>query len=177
MPEQDLENLFMKDPGLAHMANPSQFFRGGGTPVFKEFKEFAMRGNVLDMAVGIVIGAAFGRIVTSFVEDMLMPPLGLLLGKVDFSNLYWSLTGKAYDSLAAAKAAGAATLNYGLFLNHIVNFAIVAFAIFVLIRQVNRLKREEPAPAAAPTTKDCPYCLSAVAIKATRCAHCTSQLS
>jgi large conductance mechanosensitive channel len=175
MPEQDQENLFLKDPGLAHMANPSQFFRAGGAPVLKDFKEFAMRGNVLDMAVGIVIGAAFGRIITSFVEDILMPPLGLLLGKVDFSNLYWSLTGKAYDSLAAAKAAGAATLNYGLFFSHVVNFTIVAFAIFMLIRQVNRLKREQPA--AAPATKDCPFCLSAVSIKATRCPHCTSQLT
>jgi large conductance mechanosensitive channel len=142
--------------------------------MFKEFKEFAMRGNVLDMAVGIVIGAAFGRIITSFVEDILMPPMGMLLGKVDFSNLYWSLTGKTYDSLAAAKAAGAATLNYGLFLNHLVNFLIIAFAIFLLIRQVNRFKREAPA---APATKDCPYCLSAVPIKATRCGHCTSQIS
>lgn len=175
MPEQDLENLFMKDPGLAHMANPSQLFRAGGAPVFKEFKEFAMRGSVLDMAVGIVIGAAFGRIITSFVEDILMPPLGLLLGKVDFSNLHVSLTGKTYESLAAAKAAGAATLNYGLFFNHLVNFTIVAFAIFILIRQVNRLKREQPA--AAPVTRDCPFCLSAVAIKATRCPNCTSQLA
>jgi large conductance mechanosensitive channel len=175
MPRAEFEDLVMQDPGLAHMANPSQFFRGGNKRMFKEFKEFAMRGNVLDMAVGIVIGAAFGRIITSFVEDILMPPIGLLLGKVDFSNLYWSLTGKTYDSLAAAKAAGAATLNYGLFMNHLVNFLIIAFAIFLLIRQVNRFKRE--APAAAASTKDCPYCLSAVPIKATRCGHCTSQLT
>lgn len=175
MPHTEFEDLVMQDPGLAHMANPSQLFRGGNKPMFKEFKEFAMRGNVLDMAVGIVIGAAFGRIITSFVEDILMPPVGMLLGKVDFSNLYWSLTGKTYDSLAAAKAAGAATLNYGLFMNHLVNFLIVAFAIFMLIRQVNRFKRE--APAAAPATKDCPFCLTAVPIKATRCGHCTSQLS
>ncbi len=176
MQDKDLENLILQDPGLAHMANPSQFFRVGGAPVFKEFKEFAMRGNVLDMAVGIVIGAAFGRIVTSFVEDILMPPMGLLLGKVDFSNLYLSLTGKTYESLAAAKAAGAATLNYGMFFNHVINFLIVAFAIFMLIRQVNRMKREQPA-AAAPATKDCPFCFTAVSLKATRCAHCTSQLA
>jgi large conductance mechanosensitive channel len=175
MPEQDLENLFLKDPGLAHMANPSQIFRGGGAPVLKDFKEFAMRGNVLDMAIGIVIGAAFGRIITSFVEDILMPPLGLLLGKVDFSNLFVSLTGKTFDSLAAAKAAGAPTLNYGLFFNHIVNFLIVAFAIFLLIRQANRLKREQPA--VAPATKDCPFCASAIPVAAKRCPHCTSQLA
>lgn len=175
MSRTEFEDLIMQDPGLAHMANPSQLFRGGKKPVLKEFKEFAMRGNVLDMAVGIVIGAAFGRIITSFVDDILMPPIGLLLGKVDFSNLYVSLAGKTYESLAAAKAAGAATLNYGIFFNHLVNFLIVAFAIFMLIRQVNRLKREQPA--AAPATKDCPFCLSAVSIKATRCAHCTSQLA
>jgi large conductance mechanosensitive channel len=141
--------------------------------MFKEFKEFAMRGNVLDMAVGIIIGAAFGRIVTSFVEDMLMPPIGLLLGKVDFSNLFLSLTGQSFDSLAAAKAAGAATLNYGLFFNHVINFLIVAFAVFLLIRQVNRLKRAE-APAAAPTSKDCPFCMMSIPLAAKKCGHCTS---
>ena len=141
--------------------------------MLREFKEFAMRGNVLDMAVGVIIGAAFGKIVASLVEDILMPPLGLLLGKMDFSNLFVSLSGQQFPSLAAAKAAGAATLNYGLFLNTVLNFAIVAFAIFLLIRQVNRLKR---APAAAPTTRDCPYCLSAIPLKATRCAHCTADL-
>jgi len=141
--------------------------------MFKEFKEFAMRGNVLDMAVGIIIGAAFGRIITSFVEDILMPPIGLLIGKADFSGLFISLTGETYATLAAAKAAGAATINYGVFVNHVVNFLIVAFAIFILIRQVNRLKRAEAAPA-APTTKDCPLCLMAIPVKATRCAHCTS---
>jgi large conductance mechanosensitive channel len=141
--------------------------------MFKEFKEFAMRGNVLDMAVGIIIGAAFGRIVTSFVEDMLMPPIGLLLGKVDFSNLFLSLTGQSFDSLAAAKAAGAATLNYGLFFNHVINFLIVAFAVFLLIRQVNRLKRAE-APAAAPTSKDCPFCMMSIPLGAKKCGHCTS---
>ncbi len=141
--------------------------------MFKEFKEFAIRGNVLDMAVGIILGAAFGRIVTSFVEDMLMPPIGLLLGKVDFSNLFLSLTGQAFDSLAAAKAAGAATLNYGLFFNHVINFLIVAFAVFLLIRQVNRLKRAEAAPA-APTTKDCPFCMMSIPLAAKKCGHCTS---
>jgi large conductance mechanosensitive channel len=144
--------------------------------MFKEFKEFAMRGNVLDMAVGIIIGAAFGQIVNSFVQDILMPPIGRLLGHVDFSNLFVSLTGTHYDTLAAAKAAGAATLNYGIFLNTIINFLIVAFAVFLLVREVNRLM-PKPAPApATPATRDCPYCLSAVPAKATRCPHCTSEL-
>jgi large conductance mechanosensitive channel len=143
--------------------------------MIKEFKEFAMRGNVLDMAVGIIIGAAFGQIVTSFVQDILMPPIGRLLGHVDFSNLFVSLSDTHYDTIAAAKAAGAATLNYGLFLNTVVNFLIVAFAVFLLVRQVNRLA-PKPAPAAAPTTRDCPYCLTAVPLKATKCAHCTSEL-
>jgi large conductance mechanosensitive channel len=142
--------------------------------MLKEFKEFAMRGNVLDMAVGIVIGAAFGKIVSSFVDDVLMPPIGRLMGPVNFSNMFFSLNGQHYDSLAAAKAAGAATLNYGLFINTLINFLIVAFAIFLLIRQVNRLRRA-PAPA-APTTKDCPLCLSTIPLKATRCAHCTAEL-
>ena len=143
--------------------------------MFKEFKEFAMRGNVLDMAVGIIIGAAFGKIITSFVGDILMPPLGLLLGKVDFSNLFVTLSGGPYGSLAAAKAAGAPTINYGLFLNTVLDFLIVAFAIFLLIRQVNRFT-PKPAPPAPPATKDCPYCLSAVPLKAIRCLHCTSDL-
>jgi large conductance mechanosensitive channel len=143
--------------------------------MFKEFKEFAMRGNVLDMAVGIIIGAAFGQIVTSFVGDILMPPIGRLLGHVDFSNLFVNLSGQEYPSIAAAKAAGAATLNYGLFLNTVINFLIVAFAVFLLVRQVNRFA-PKPVPAAAPATRDCPYCLSAVPLKATRCPHCTSEL-
>ena len=143
-------------------------------PMLKEFKEFAMRGNVLDMAIGIIIGAAFGKIITSFVADILMPPLGLLLGKVDFSNLFISLSG-TYPTLAAAKAAGAPTINYGLFLNTVLDFLIVAFAIFLLIRQVNRFTKK-PAPAAAPTTKECPYCIAAVPLKATRCPQCTSEL-
>jgi large conductance mechanosensitive channel len=145
--------------------------------MLKEFKEFAMRGNVLDMAVGIIIGAAFGRIVTSLVNDVIMPPIGVLLGGVDFTEIYINLSGGSYESLAAAKEAGAATINFGVFINTVLNFLIVAFAIFLLIRNVNRLKRkEEAAPAPAPTTRDCPHCLSSIPIKATRCAHCTSQL-
>ncbi len=144
--------------------------------MLKEFKEFAMRGNVLDLAIGIIIGAAFGKIITSFVNDILMPPIGLILGKVDFSNLFINLSGKSYATLAEAKAVGAATLNYGLFLNTVIDFAIVAFAIFMLVRVVNRMRRQpEPAPAAL-TAKECPYCFSSIPIKATRCPHCTSQL-
>jgi large conductance mechanosensitive channel len=145
--------------------------------MFKEFKEFAMRGNVVDMAVGIIIGAAFGTIITSLVSEVLMPPVGLLLGNVDFSNLFLVLkegkTAGPYATVAAAKAAGAVTLNYGLFVNTVVNFLIVAFAIFFLIRGMNSMKKKE-APAA--TTKDCPHCLSAIPVKATRCGHCTSEL-
>ena len=144
--------------------------------MFKEFKEFAVKGNVIDMAVGIIIGAAFGKIVSSFVADVLMPPIGLLLGKMDFANLFINLSGKAYETLAEAKKAGAATLNYGVFLNTMIDFVIVAFAVFLLIRQINRFKRKEPVEAPAPDTKECPYCLSKIAIKATRCPQCTSQL-
>jgi len=143
--------------------------------MLKEFKEFAMKGNVLDMAVGIIIGAAFGKIISSFVSDLLMPPIGLLLGNVDFSNLYINMSGKAFESLSEAKKAGAATLNYGVFLNTILDFVIVAFAIFLLVKQVNRMRT--PAPAAVPTNKDCPFCVSSIPIKATRCPNCTSQLS
>jgi large conductance mechanosensitive channel len=135
-----------------------------------------MRGNVLDMATGIIIGAAFGKIVSTFVSDVLMPPIGLLLGKVDFSNLFLNLSGRPITTLAEAKAAGAATINYGLFLNTLIDFLIVAFAIFLLIRQVNRLKRQPQPTPAAPPTKDCPYCVSSIAIKASRCPHCTSEL-
>lgn len=142
--------------------------------MYKEFKEFIMRGNVVDLAVAVIIGGAFGKIITSFVEDVLMPPIGLALGNVDFSNLFLNLSGKDYPSVAAAKAAGAATLNYGIFFNHIINFVIIAFAIFLLIKQINRMNRPTAAP--TPTTKDCPYCLSAVPLKATKCAHCTSEL-
>lgn len=142
----------------------------------KEFKEFAMRGNVVDMAVGIIMGAAFGKIVSSFVGDVLMPPIGLILGKVDFSNLFVNLSGKQYATLAEAKAAGAATLNLGVFLNTVIDFILVAFAIFLLVKQVNRLKRQPEAVPAALTTKECVYCLSSVPIKAIRCPHCTSEL-
>lgn len=141
----------------------------------KEFKEFVIKGNVLDMAVGIIIGAAFGSVVASFVNDVLMPPIGLLLGKVDFSNLFINLSGKAFETVAEAKKAGAATLNYGLFLNTLINFIIVGFAVFLLVKQVNRLKRNEPAP--APTTRECRFCCTAIPIKATRCPHCTSELT
>jgi large conductance mechanosensitive channel len=141
--------------------------------MLKEFKEFAMRGNVIDMAVGVVIGAAFGKIIGSLVEDVVMPPIGLALGKVDFSNLFVNLSGKDYPSVAAAKAAGAATLNYGIFFNTILNFVIIALAVFLVIRSFNKTK--QPEPAAAPT-KECPHCLSAIPIKAMRCAHCTSEL-
>ncbi len=131
--------------------------------------------NVLDMAVGIIIGAAFGKVVTSFVSDLLMPPIGLLLGKVDFSNLFLNLSGQSFVSLADAKKAGAATLNYGLFLNTMIDFLIVGFAIFLMVKQVNRMKRQEPAPAS--TTRECPFCYSTIPIKATRCAHCTSDIT
>jgi large conductance mechanosensitive channel len=142
--------------------------------MLKEFKAFAMRGNVLDMAIGIIIGAAFGKIVSSFVADILMPPIGLLLGRLDFSSLFINLSGQAFPTVAAAKAAGAPTINYGIFISTVIDFIIVAFVIFLLIRQVNRMQK--PAAPAAPMTKDCPYCLSKIPIKATRCAQCTSDV-
>ena len=144
--------------------------------MLKEFREFAMRGSVLDMAIGIIIGAAFGKIVTSFVGDILMPPVGLILGKVDFSNLFINLSGKSYATIAEAKAAGAATLNVGLFLNSVIDFVIVAFAIFLLVRQINRLRREPEAAPAAPATKECAFCFSSIPVRASRCPHCTSEL-
>ncbi len=143
--------------------------------MLKAFKDFIMRGNVVDLAVGIIIGAAFGKIVTSMVNDILMPPLGLVLGKMDFSGLFINLSGTSYASLAAAKAAGAPTINYGAFINTIVDFIIVAAAIFFIVLQVDKLRKGHQAPA-APNTKECPYCLSAMAIKATRCPHCTSEI-
>jgi large conductance mechanosensitive channel len=144
--------------------------------MLKEFKEFAMRGNVVDMAVGIIIGAAFGAIVKSLVSDIVMPPIGLLLGRVDFSNLFIVLSGRgtSYATLAEAQAAGAVTLNYGAFINTIISFIIVAFSVFLVIKNINRLKKEKPA--AEPTTKECPFCLSAIPINAKRCAFCTSSL-
>ena len=148
--------------------------------MFKEFKEFAMRGNVVDMAVGIIIGAAFGTIVKSLVDDVIMPPIGLLLGSVDFSDLFVTLkegaTAGPYLTLAAAKEAGAVTLSYGAFFNTIISFLIVAFSVFLLVKGMNSLKRKEEAPAAAPTTKECPYCYSTIPIKATKCPQCTSTL-
>jgi len=141
--------------------------------MWKEFKNFIARGNAFDLAVGVIIGAAFGKIVTSLVEDIIMPPIGLLLGSVDFSNLYLNLTGQEYPTLAAAKEAGAATINYGVFLNALINFLIIALVIFLLVKQINRLKA---APPATPTTKECPFCLTMVPIKATRCPACTSEL-
>jgi large conductance mechanosensitive channel len=143
--------------------------------MLKAFKDFIMRGNVVDLAVGLIIGASFGKIVSSLVNDVLMPPLGLLLGKIDFSGLFINLSGVAYPSLAAAKAAGAPTINYGVFINTIVDFLIVAAAIFFIIMQVDRLRKRNEVPT-APSTKACPYCLSAIAIKASRCPHCTSEL-
>jgi large conductance mechanosensitive channel len=143
--------------------------------MFKEFKEFAMRGNVLDLAVGIIIGAAFGRIITSLVSDILMPPIGLLLGKVDFASLFINISGKSYATLADAKAAGAATINYGMFLNTIIDFLIVALVIFLMVRQINRWSKPTPAPGV--TTKDCPYCCSPIPLKARRCPDCTSELA
>jgi large conductance mechanosensitive channel len=143
--------------------------------MLKEFKAFAMRGNVLDLAVGIVIGAAFGKIVSSFVDDLLMPLIGVLLGKRDMSNLFIDLSGTGYPTLAAAKAAGAATLNYGIFLNTVVNFLIVAFAVFLLVKQVNRMMPPPAAPA-APRTRVCPYCISAIPEAATKCPACTSAI-
>jgi len=146
--------------------------------MLKEFKEFAMRGNVVDMAVGIIIGAAFGLIVKSLVADVIMPPIGLLLGNVDFANLFVVLkegqVAGPYATLAAANQAGAVTLNIGLFINTVINFIIVAFAIFMVVRTMNRLKKEKPVD---PTTKECPFCLSAIPLKASRCPHCTSELA
>ena len=142
--------------------------------MLKEFKEFAMKGNVLDMAIGVIIGAGFGKIVSSLVGDILMPPIGKLMGNMDFSSLFVALDGNAYASLTAAKAAGAPTINYGIFLNTIIDFVIVAFVIFLLVKQMNRLKKE--APAAAPSTRECPYCKTQIPLGATRCPACTSDL-
>ena len=141
--------------------------------MIKEFREFIMKGSMLDMAVGIVMGLAFSAIIASLVKDILMPPIGMVLGKVDFSSLFIALNGQHYGSLADAQKAGAATINYGLFVNAIINFLIVSFVLFLLIRAVNRMRRQRVAD---PTTRECPYCLTAIPIKATRCAACTSQI-
>ena len=147
--------------------------------IVKEFKAFALRGNVVDMAVGVIIGGAFGKIIASLVNDIIMPPIGLFLGRVNFSDLFFTLNGQAYSSLIEAQKAGAPTLNYGLFINTIINFLIVAFCIFFVIRQIGFIQQrfEKPAAAAAPATKDCPFCCSAVPPKAIRCSHCTSELT
>jgi large conductance mechanosensitive channel len=160
---------------MAHLGSPKALLGKKGGSTLGEFREFALHGSMLDMAVGIIVGAAFGRVVSSFVSDILMPPIGLFSGHSDFSNKFINLSGHAYASLAEAKAAGAATINYGVFLNVLSDFLIVAFTVFLLIRQVNRLKVEQKA--AAALTRDCPFCLSGVAIKATRCPHCTSALT
>lgn len=143
--------------------------------MFKEFKVFAMRGNVIDLAVGVIIGAAFGKIVSSLVNDILMPPIGLLLGKVDFSNLYLNLSGKTFGSLAEAQTAGAPTINYGIFLNNLIDFVIMAFVIFLLVRGMNRLSKKVESPV-QPTSRDCPFCATSVSKKATRCPNCTSEI-
>ncbi len=142
--------------------------------MWQEFKKFISRGNVIDLAIGIIIGGAFGKIVTSFVNDIIMPPIGLVLGKIDFNNLFIDLTGTGYKTLAQAKEAGAPTLNYGVFLSTVIDFLIVAFVIFLIVRQLNKMKK--PAPAPAPATKTCPYCATEIPLQATRCPHCTSQL-
>ncbi|MFK8015639.1 MAG: large conductance mechanosensitive channel protein MscL [Gammaproteobacteria bacterium] len=144
--------------------------------MLKEFKEFAMRGNVMDMAIGIVLGGAFGKIVASFVGDVLMPVIGKIVGGVDFTTLYINLTSTGYDSLAAAEEAGAAVMKYGSFLQTIVDFLIVAFAIFLVVKGMNSARRKEEEPAAEPTTKDCPRCFLQVPVKATRCGFCTTDI-
>jgi len=148
--------------------------------LFQEFKKFVMRGNVIDLAVGIIIGGAFGKIVASFVNDVLMPPIGMLLGRVDFKNLFVALDGNKYVTLADAQAAGAATINYGNFISTVIDFLIIAFVIFIMIRMMNRARdrfdKKPEAPAAAPTTKQCPYCFTDISIRATRCPNCTSEL-
>ncbi|MDK2979729.1 MAG: large conductance mechanosensitive channel [Chloroflexota bacterium] len=144
--------------------------------MLKEFRKFAMRGNVIDLAIGVIIGGAFGKIVSSFVNDILMPPIGLLLGNVDFTELYINLSGGQYDSLAAAQEAGAATINYGVFINTVIDFIIITFVIFLFVRQINKLQKPKEEAPAEPTTKDCPYCFTSIPIQATRCPACTSEL-
>lgn len=159
---------------MAHLGSPKILLGNRGGRFVSEFKEFALRGNMLDMAVGIIVGAAFGRVVSSFVSDILMPPLGLITGHSDFSNKFISLTGNTYGTLAEAKAAGAATINYGNFLNTVSDFVLVAFAVFLLIRQINRLKHQQMV---AATSRECPYCFTAIPVQASRCPHCTSSLN
>ena len=144
--------------------------------MFKEFKEFAMRGNVIDLAIGVVIGAAFGKIISSLVEDIIMPPVGLLLHGVNFTDLFISLDGRHFSSLALAKAVGAPTLNYGLFLNNVINFLVVAFCVFILVQQINRWTRKPQPEAAEPSTKECPQCTMMIPVRAKKCPHCTTQI-
>ncbi len=160
---------------IPHLGSPTSVLRGGQN-VLREFKDFALHGSMLDLAIGIILGVAFGRVVSSFVEDILMPPIGLLLHHGDASNLFLSLSGKHYDTLAAARLAGAPTINYGLFFNATFNFLIVAFSVFFMVKQINRLKRLASAPGESPVTKECPYCFSTIPLKASRCAHCTATL-
>ena len=160
--------------GMAHLGSPKALLGKGNHGMLGEFRDFAMRGSMLDMAVGIIVGAAFGRVVSSFVSDILMPPIGLFSGHSDFSNKFINLSGHAYATLAEAKAAGSATINYGVFFTALSDFLIVAFTVFMLVRQVNRLKSEQKA---SVLMRECPFCVSAVAIKATRCPHCTSPLT
>lgn len=159
----------------AHMGSPGMMLRSG-KGVLQEFREFALRGSMMDMAIGIIMGVAFSKVVTSLVDDIIMPPIGLLLGHTNAPDLFISLNRQHYDSLAAARAAGAPTLNLGLFLNSIFNFLLVAFAVFILVRQLNRLRRVLTAAPAAPLTKTCPFCYAEIPEKATRCGSCTSQL-
>ena len=172
--EKQIQDALNLQNFQAHVGNPAPLFKSKRGNFLSEFREFAVRGSVLDMAIGIIMGVAFGRIITSFVDDILMPPIGLLVGRVDAGNLFFSLTGRHFESLSAARAAGAPTINYGLFLNTVFNFLIVAFAIFLLVRQVNRLKRQQND---APSTKECPLCCSVIPVKATKCAHCTSEVA
>ncbi|HOX28897.1 MAG TPA: large conductance mechanosensitive channel protein MscL [bacterium] len=144
--------------------------------MIKEFREFIARGNVMDMAIGIIIGAAFGKIVASLVNDLVMPAIGLIAGKIDFSNLFIDLSGKHFKTLAAAKAAGAATINYGVFISTVLDFVIIAFVVFLMVKGINRMKRKQEEAPAEPTTKDCPFCVSAIPIKAIRCPNCTADL-
>ncbi len=171
---QDLGSTM--DQGLSfHMGNPGTLFKPGGPKVLQDFKEFALRGSVMDMAIGIIMGVAFGRIVTSFVQDILMPPIGLFIGHRDSSNLFLALSRTHYATLAQAKAAGVATINYGVFMDAVMNFVIVAFAIFLLVRQINRVRHQQ-AETPVPALRECPFCFAAIPVKATRCGHCTSQL-
>ena len=170
------DDQVLRGLGMAHLGNPKALLGKKGGRFLDEFRDFALRGNMIDMAVGIIIGAAFGRVVSSFVSEVLMPPIGLISGRhSDFSNKFFNLSGHYYATLAEAKAAGAATINYGLFFNAVFDFLIVALAVFLLIRQINRLTRERGAT--APAAKECPFCFATVPIQATRCGHCTSMLS